>query len=156
MKRLLTILAVCSVFTVQAADTTRNETFNMVYSDVKEGIKALASSLKVPAEKVWEVTIKQQAVRSVSILTALVIIIVASVVCWVFFSKNCKRTTTQGDPWYTDCMEEHVGLWGLLTVAIILTIVSAIWFVMSVQPILTGFMNPEYGAIKDIVGFIKK
>ena len=117
-------------------------TFLKVYEDVKGGILGLAEALKTPAEHVYEVLVKQQVINAWSGLIFIIIMLVL-----LFLSIRYLKAYNN-DPDIND-----------LTVPVVLLIfVSILTFVALIGTgldILTGFFNPEYGAIKDIVDFIK-
>lgn len=125
---------------VTTIDTSGN--FRRMYTDIKEGIVALASSLKVGAEHVYEVLVKQQKVYAivwtiVGIISLALITIMA--VCILRLSK--KQPT-----------EAQIGI------AVFESIISVILFIVSLfhlDTIVTGMINPEYGAIKDILDIVK-
>lgn len=128
------------------ADSTQL-TFSKVYSDVKAGLVGLGSALKVGSEHVYRVLVKQQIVKSVTWLLTMIVffLILAKGISW------CKRCYKDDDIDFDNSPGPWIG-------AIITAIVGVIGFISSVcylDVIVTGFVNPEYGAIKDIFEFIK-
>lgn len=118
--------------------------FSKIYTDVKVGISALASSLKVGSEHVYGILVKQQMVKSVSwcvmIAISLLPLLVFGKIIWKWAVKN------------------HAESEGFCTfVAVIffvMTIIPSIISIFYIPTIITGFVNPEYGAIKDIIDMV--
>ena len=125
---------------VSTPDTTA-VTFTQFYNDVKEGITSLGIALKVPAEHVYGVLVKQQFVNSVVGCLLLVLTITNLIVLILVFPK-CGME----DPDKYDIIAISSGVF-----FIIFFMASIVNF----QDTITGFMNPEYGAIRDIMSFIK-
>jgi len=139
--------------TAHEIDTSSN--FKMVYKDLSEKIEALARALRIASEHVYEVLIKQQVVNAVTWVIIYVLFFIAAVSFWKGFHKNYKRVSIKEDPWYGDDMDTHFGLLGYLIVANILSLIFAITFVITISETVMGFYNPEYGAMRDIMDFIK-
>ena len=137
-----TIIDTTSTSTVVKADSTTALTFNKVYENVKEGIQGLASALKAPAEHVYEVLIKQQLVNS-WFGTILIIVLLVLLFISIQYLKDCNNN------------EDIKDLTGPILLVIIASVVTFVVFIVVGPDILTGFFNPEYGAIKDIINFIK-
>lgn len=112
-------------------------TFSRVYSDVKTGIAALAASLKVGAEHVYGILVRQQLVISLTWLIFLII----SCVMWIPFFKYMPDDEGVKCPYIV-----FIGGSSFL-----FTLVSF----CHIEMILTGLINPEYGAIKDIISIVK-
>ena len=157
MKKLFLIFSVvfCSLI-VSANDIapipdTSVITFSKVYNDVKEGIAGLATALKAPAEHVYEILVRQQYVKATVGLFILVILMVS---IWVtlryanYIDDWDSGTASSGKPRYS------------LAVVIVGSMCSFLFLVVFFigdyhNDIFQGFLNPEYGAIKDIINFIK-
>ena len=152
---IIVVLAIIStnVFSteVMVNDTTAL-TFNKVYEDVKEGIQGLAVALKEPAEHVYKIIVKQQLIHSIGFATVLLL----SVVGFILLYKSIKfinQPAPQNSNYSRVDLDEG---WIILPIAIGLT--SIVFFIigmLSFDTILTGIINPEYGAITDIMNFIK-
>jgi hypothetical protein len=120
-------------------DTSSN--FKTIYTDIKTNIGALASALKVGAEHVYYVLVKQQVVNSI---VWLIVAIIVGISFWgmIKYSKWCRVNKID---------EYNLGLaFGWLITAIAIVIV-----IFHIDVIVTGFVNPEYGAIMDIINFVK-
>lgn len=127
---------------VSLPDTT-SVTFTQVYNDVKEGITDLAIALKIPAEHVYGVLVKQQIIKSITYsflpLGALILIFI--------FIKLYKKGNKED--W-----EDNQNM-GWLIITGILTFIFIIASIMALSYIVQGFANPEYSAIKEIITFVK-
>ena len=150
MKKII-VLVVFAAFTISGfakeievslPDTTK-VTFTQVYNDVKGGITGLATALKIPAEHVYGVLVKQQIINSTTYslfpLGALILVFI--------FIKLYKK----GDK--EDWEDDKKIAWLIITG--IFTLIFIIASIASLSYIVQGFVNPEYGAIKDIMSFIK-
>jgi hypothetical protein len=116
-------------------------TFGKVYNDVKSGLSGLAAGLKVGVSHVYEILVKQQIVSAVTNTIGYVIVITLIMISY----RNFKKEEDWNDP----------GKSGMLC---IITVIGAflIWvFGCDIDAIITGFINPEYGAIKEIINFVK-
>ena len=150
MKKLFFILFMFVSFAVNAeSNVVSNDstalTLNKVYEDVKEGIQGLAVALKAPAEHVYEIVIKQQVVKSVSYLTTWLILLLPLFTINWWLKKIRNSTYANEDGWIA----------GLVFLGLIPVCISIIGLAVTSSEIITGFVNPEYGAIKDIMSFIK-
>jgi len=131
------------------------EAVKIVYSDVKslspdvqKALNKLGKSLNSSAEEVWQVLIKQQLVYSIGIL----IVILLTIGSWIHFYYRINEyrenpINNKGD------LSESRGMVSALCciIALVGTATSIIHFNM----MLTGFINPKYGAIMDIMNTIK-
>lgn len=126
---------------------TAKLTFARVYGDVKAGIVGLASALKVGAEHVYKVIVKQQVVNAI---TNLLIVLVLLVLCLRLWSMHRTAASKYGRDW-DDYASAVVPLLGTLALGII----AIILFIIDANSIVMGFVNPEYGAMKDILEFVK-
>lgn len=158
MKKII-VLVVFAVFTISGfakeieaslPDTTA-VTFTQVYKDVKEGITSLALALKVPAEHVYQVLIKQQIVKAwMGILVAVFMFLLIFI---------CIKFAFNIEDWDNGTVFEgkspaSLGLF-IAFAFISLVFLTTFFAGDSFSNILQGFVNPEYGAIKDIMSFIK-
>jgi hypothetical protein len=125
-------------------DTSSN--FKMIYNDVKSNIAGLASALKVGAEHVYLVLVKQQIVYSIvwlilTILSVFILKYIIKITKWAYETKVNEA----------DNFGIILGIvFGWLGSIIYLLIV-----IFHLDTMITGFVNPEYGAIMDIVNFVK-
>lgn len=138
-------LAVKSVIPPTVADQV-----NQVVDNVSNKVVALAEALKVPAEKVFIVMVKQQFVVALSesiVLGVFFIIFILSAL--TLLNKNSHEY---------DC-DEFVDFnargYVTLTFSVIFGIIFTLSLLTSSDAILTGFFNPEYGAIQNIIEMVK-
>ena len=120
--------------------------YKEIYTDVKTGLQSLASGLKVGVEHVYSVLVKQQVVKSVGWL----IIWILS----VFMLINWFRSYKSNEVWIVD--EEYPS--GLGIIRILQIVIFGIVFIVclcNIDETVTGFINPEYGALKEIMDFVK-
>ena len=147
---IIVVLAIIStnVFSTEVAvnDTTAL-TFNKVYEDVKEGIQGLAVALKAPAEHVYKVVVRQQTINSISYLLACLILILP-IFTFNWWNSAIKSAIEKGD-------DETGWLMGIILLCILPALVGGIVLAVAMPDIITGFINPEYGAIRDVMNFIK-
>lgn len=120
---------------ITSVDTSSN--FKMVYQDVKEGLSGLATGLKVGVEHVYIVLVKQQIVNSI---TWVIIYLLFIFICYLFV-KNWNYLAKE-----TDDVVNIIG-------SVVLTIIL-ISLTFTLNETVMGFVNPEYGAIKDIINFV--
>lgn len=135
-----------SVTNTLTSDTAKL-TFARVYGDVKAGIVGLASALKVGAEHVYKVIVKQQVVNAI---TYVVIILVLLILCLRFWSMHKTAVVKHGEYW-----EDYASAVVPLIGSIITGLIAIIMFIRTSNDIVMGLVNPEYGAMKDILEFVK-
>ena len=149
MKRLIIILLLFTVsFAVYSQDTTKyvtdTNTEKLIdkYSEkIGDAITALAEKLQQPAEHVYKILVKQQVVYGVS--TLLFVVFSVIVVFWGF--KIYHKNQDEFNGW------DFFGMF-LIVLGCIAFVIS---FIMFAGGGLSGLINPEYGALKDIVNMIK-
>jgi hypothetical protein len=129
--------------TLTAVDTSSN--FNLIYTDIKDGIAALASGLKVGAEHVYTILVKQQIVKAITWLILFILSIIL-IVNWLN-KYNSKEI------WADD--DEPTGLGVVRVMQILAGICIFILSMINIDTIITGFVNPEYGAIETIIDIVK-
>ena len=138
---------------IHSFDTSSN--FKLIYSDFKSGMAGMASALKVTTEHVYVVLVKQQVVKSIS---TLMIIIFWFVMFFIFyrFSKSSYNKHLLTNQSYT-IDETILGAMSILSAlaSVGCFIGGACLFGLNYNKIITGFINPEYGAITDVFEFIK-
>lgn len=145
MKKFIIFIMLFAITSVSMANTqpkdsvlTNTERLIDKYTDkAAAAVTALATQLKQPAEHVYKVLVKQQTLKAISWTAIIVVIMTLAVI----FTIICIRDS--------DFREE---MWGLPVVIWIIAILAML--VMS-DTILSGFFNPEYGALKEIAGWFK-
>ena len=140
-------LAVKSVIPPTVADQV-----NQVVDNVSNKVVALAEALKVPAEKVFIVMVKQQ------FIVALSESIVLGVFFIIFILSALTLMNKNSHVYYCDDEFRDFNVRGYIT--LILSIVSGVIFTIALfnnfNSILTGFFNSEYGAIQEISKMIEQ
>lgn len=126
-----------------------------VYNDTKAGLAGLAGALKTPVTHVYEILVKQQIVESITYLTVFLGFLIISLIMLSIFNKSYKKIQNPDDPWYNDNLDDHPLTLLSLLLAIFLVLITTIIFCVNIGDIVNGFVNPEYGAIKKIVSFVK-
>lgn len=139
-------------------------TFSKVYTDVKTGIAALASSLKVGAEHVYYILVKQQVVHAFTHIAVIIILLIASIIGYREARKAYKGHRELGIQsigqdnmrnWSTDSSSKGVLAVALTILTIFIAFCCIIETSMNLDTIMMGLINPEYGAIKDIISIVK-
>ena len=129
---------------VAVVDTSSN--FKHIYTDIKTGITALAQGLKVGVEHVYMVLVKQQIVYAIVYLIV-ELFALFFIVNWI----NGYKDTTQ--KW-----EDDDNITGLGIIKLIQIVIGGIMlgvFLYHIDTIIMGFVNPEYGAIQQIISVVK-
>ncbi len=145
MKRLILILLLFTVsFAVYSQDSTKyvtdTNTEKLIdkYSEkIGDAITALADKLQQPAEHVYKILVRQQVVWGVG---TLICIFLGILLLYLGIAGENKWD-----------MDDDFCLF-LQVIGIMVTLISLILFFVYG---LTGLINPEYGALKDIVNMIK-
>ena len=132
-----------AVAKVNEIDTS--STFKTMYSDFKQGIVALASSLKVGAEHVYGVLVRQQIVYGI---VYLIIFLMG-----VLLINNWIRKYKSDEEWSDG--DEPTGLGVIRIFQVIVAFALLLIGIVNIDVIMTGFINPEYGAIKDVIEMVK-
>jgi hypothetical protein len=129
---------------VAVIDTSSN--FKLIYGDIKTGIAALASGLKVGAEHVYMILVKQQVVNAIVWLLIgfipLIVLLIFGKSMWNWADKNS---------------DESDGFTVFIAILFYLfTILPSFFLMFNIDTVVTGFVNPEYGAIKDIIEIVQE
>lgn len=174
MKKLLTIVLLSTMCLSLSATTdsltlnkdpipdTSQITLSKVYSDVKDGLKGLGDALKVGSEHVYSVLVKQQYVNAMVFSLLFLFGLIGLFYFYSCFKSENRFEYEQKYNRQTDLYENIVDktrwndshtfktvITGFCTVGLLLPAL------FNIDIILTGFINPEYGALKDIMNFIK-
>ena len=125
-------------------------TMSTMYNDVKGAIIGLSKALKVGAEHVYEVLVRQQIVKSVIWLLLLFI-------SFYLLFNFAKRAKDPEEQWIKNPGTSNSGPAPIGIIRIFQVIGGTIMFAISIahiDVILTGFINPEYGAISEIMEMV--
>ena len=147
---LITVISLIAI-TVNATtvDTTSKSTivtdstltFLKVYEDIKSDVIGLANVLKMPAEHVYRVMVKQQVIDALS-GTLFIVIMLILLFLSIRYLKACNNNPDIKD------------ISGPVVLLIIVSIITFTVLMVAGSTVLTGFFNPEYGAMRDIVNFV--
>jgi len=155
MKYLLSIVLILTAFTGYSQDkdplhlldsTKGSATFDSVYHDVKWAISALADGLKTTADHLYSVLVYQQRIKSICCLFVLL--------ATGFCIYKCVRVFRKGK-----LNDDYDNLTKRGIACILWAGISGIGFIIVLSTfnvMLTGFLNPEYGALKEIMDFVKQ
>lgn len=150
MKTKLITLLLCTAiaFASFASDSTAvtSLTKEKIYEDAKSALKQLASALEVGAEHVYEVLVRQQVVYSIVHITLYVFI---SIAIFILFYQGNNLIKINKSNNHDDAIGWLMIPGGILSIALI------IYFFCTISTTVTGFVNPEYGAIKEVMEIIK-
>jgi uncharacterized membrane protein len=127
-------------------------TFTKVYNDVKGGLSGLAAGLKTGVSHVYEVLVKQQVVNAVIFL----LVGIFSIIFFCITISNIKKSKWGSSGYSWSVKEEEFNKNATMTIIFgIFFMISLIVTICNLDTIVGGFINPEYGAIKEIISFIK-
>lgn len=149
---------------VKTVDTSGN--FRLMYNDVKSGIAGIASALKVGAEHVYYVLCKQQVVKAISdLLLTLLLFSLAYALYRIArntYSAHLKQcgydaANAKNSNYNVDIDDSAKGIASVfLSVFAAAAVIGAVaTFCCNYQEMITGFVNPEYGAMSTIFDFMK-
>ncbi len=172
MRKIISFLSILFVFCVfnAKADTTSTElanipdtskvTFSRVYNDVKAGMKGLGEALKVGAEHVYVVLVKQQVVKAIQYIIFGIIGLIFLLISLYVMKKARWGDNTYYFPEQWKSKEEwQANQFNKYSVYTIITgLITSIFlmnFIINLDTVVMGLYNPEYGAIKDILNFVK-
>jgi hypothetical protein len=109
----------------------------VVAPKIESALKSLGTELKVGADKVWTILIRQQLVWSICIL----ILVLLTIFSWFHFWYRINE-------WHRN--NEAGGYISACIITCIIAIAGTITSSLHFEAMLTGFINPEFGAMKTI------
>lgn len=122
-------------------------TWSQVYQDFKGALSGAADALKTGSEHVYQILVRQQVVNSISLLLVIVLLSIASYFAYKFVNReNIKDGLEDVEP---GAVFAVIGVVALICGTVAFAALNA-------TSIITGFVNPEYGAMQDIMKFIKR
>lgn len=197
---LLGIIIISILFTnISFAQDSTKVNISTVYNDIKHGVNnnapkieqalgTIARNLKVTADQVWNILVKQQKVWSLCFL----LLTISALTNWyILYKRNIyvinpkyekvkvtisklmyDEGVTKSDsetylnssryqPHYRDVQDEEIKLIPNSTISwfkylhLIICLVLSIFSYLHFAQMLTGFMNPEYGAMQTIAEVAK-
>src|SRR5690606_33477135 len=122
-----------------------------VYNDAKAAIKQLADALSVGVEHVYGTLIRQQFIQAV---TDSIIILLFLIIGSVSLYSGYYLWTKSDDEDERVFEFAQIAVPFLITIGAGATILFAGTFVCNINSIITGFLNPEYGALMDVLKII--
>jgi hypothetical protein len=141
-------------------DADTSKLTHRIYDDLTAGLRGIASALKVGVEHVYIILVKQQIVKAVVNLLIILTLIVLFIIAINLFRHGLvddkviykeRHNTLSG----FDAEDWGAPTWIPFITSIIVVIIFIPMAIFSVEGIVTGFINPEYGAIMDIIEFVK-
>lgn len=129
---------------VQSTLVTNTNTEKLIdkYSEkITASVAAFSEKLKQPAEHIYKVLVKQQVVKACSTLS---ILLIGILLCSLAIYGGIKSEWE--DPEFYSLFCIFGGLIG---------VVAVLYGVVNFTDILQGFINPEYGAMQDIISIFK-
>lgn len=109
------------------------------YSEkITVALQSLAKSLEVPAQKVFEILIKQQYVFAIT--HTIIIILTTCFMIWIWITFNNLYKKTDEDEY--------------ICIGIVIQIIHLIYVFAVLTPVVGCYINPEYYALKDIIELI--
>jgi uncharacterized membrane protein len=138
---------------IAAVDT--GSLYKTIYKDAKQGLKGLADALKVGVEHVYKVLVMQQVVKSI-------IYIVVGIISLIFayaFSKQLTLFRTDYSEWKNksgrSSYDEYFSTYLLLTILFgVFSLIAMGVCIFHIDVIVTGIVNPEFGAMQQIMEWV--
>jgi len=153
MKKILTVLAIVLFSTIgysqidstsYVTDSNVEKLVDKYSAKIEATIVSLAEQLKQPAEHIYKIMVKQQVVNSIA---------------WLIIGLLCISTAFTRKFWLNRIEKEQdddMGwVMGLILLCIVPSMIGITVLIVQSETIVTGFINPEYGAIQDIINLIK-
>jgi hypothetical protein len=140
---------------------------NPTVAFVTEKIEAMAQSLKVPAEHVYKVLVKQQEINAYSTISLIGFLAVLSFVfiygtLKYYNYKNAHYRKLHPEDYSVKNNQNYKNYdfdqpqWVIPTIiGIVLGLSSVVGIMAESSDIIMGLFNPEYGAIQDILEVLK-
>ncbi len=119
------------------------------YEDIKEFLYSMSKSLQIGINEVFDVIVKQQIVKSTAILLGLLSLLFLINTRVRSFNKWRKQNPD------SDLGDNSGGIGNVIAGAI-LTIIFITFSMKYTLMMLTGFINPKFGAYQDIITFISE
>lgn len=123
--------------------------YKQIYGDVKVAISGMADALRVGAEHVYEVLVKQQFVNSISNIVAIIGMILLLIMFYKAILYSYPKIDEDKDTFY-DFIFVSSTILGSITF-----ILFIVFFSYTIPETVTGFVNPEYGAMKELITWVK-
>ena len=118
---------------------------------MEELIKKLIELVENASPKLWEIAMRQVIVTNISNIVLLLALVVYVYLCIKFTPKFAVWAS---DTDFDDISKQLFGWMGLI-IGWIIAITGFIVTLTSMTNILTGFVNPEYAAIYNLLQLVK-
>lgn len=166
MKKIFTVILILTQLSVFAQDSTTQisdveRVVDKYVDKTTEAIKGLAKALQVPAERVYGVIIKQQNIKAWSALAtpiSIILLMIFLLILGNYFNKSHWKhfeKSEYNDRASWDLDDSFEGIAQIFAFVIAAFLLLSLLLATDVLTITQGFMNPEYGAIKEISNLIK-
>lgn len=113
-------------------------------SDINQAINLIAEKLSVPANGIYEALIRQAPITA-TIMAASLLIVFAILTAFTLFLLRYSKSENS---------DEEV-LMVLFSVLFGVSLVFLIVVIVCLPEIVSGYFNPQYWALKDILGALK-
>lgn len=132
-------------------------TFSQVYNDFKGALQGASDALKTGSEHVYEILVRQQVTMSIVHIVISVFLLIALVIVSRFCLKSYKKREKNMDSrsLYIEGPTAYADVIVPMILTIILFVLFVVHFIGTIDNTVTGFTNPEYGAIMEIKNFIR-
>ena len=112
-----------------------------MYEKIREVIETMSNDLGIPEQFLWDTLVQQQKIDAITNLMLLPILIGLIIFLKGLYSKIDHE----------DFLDMYPFKIVLFTFTLLAAIFAFILFTSSFNSIVTGLINPEYGAIQDIL-----
>ena len=112
--------------------------------ELQEVLKVLADQFGTTVSHVWEILVKQQMVDSITTIAMIVAMAIICILSIIVLVRAKKYSDEKND--YDSGSVIISGAIAIITGALLVLIVP-----FCLDNIVTGFVNPEYGALMDIL-----
>ena len=130
--------------TINIVDTSSN--FKMIYNDVKDGVKALATSLKTTSERLFEILCKKYIISGIFKLTLCIVL-----TCFIFLIVNFLKKRFKEDKELDNDLTVPISVSSFFILIVLLVIIYN-----NLETGLLYTFNPEYYALEEIIQKIKE
>lgn len=144
---------------VTAVHQDIKEAVPTLYNDAKTVISQLASAMKVGAEHVYYVLVKQQIVNSITYLISYIIVILIMRFLYIKLREGNKKFDeykASSKASYYDSRSDQSYIVAPFIGLVATLVVATILVCSTLRETVTGFVNPEYGAITHIIDLINQ
>jgi len=119
-------------------------------------LEQLASKLGTTVEKLWEVLLKQAPISGTIDFIVCIILTLVAMQCFRFVNRKTTVPAKTGKDEYPSAQwEEEGAVLAWIGIGILFLIIGLI-IIFAVNNIAAAFLNPEYWALKKILGVFTK